>query len=225
MKKFSFLFVFFSVIVMQAQVAPDSITRRPPLRGLFRWIISQDLYEEGNILNNLKNGEWNKYYQGKLSGKTNYRNGLAISEYWVYNDTLKLRYILNTATDSMNIHDYDVNGRLVKLKKYAVDPRTMFLNYSLMTEDSVFKKIPVTEIKYEYDLWAHRNDIVVVTEVTSGVPNTKYFVLSGNTWQLLWEKNDKGDFIVGKKKAFLKEEEKSKKFLENKEKEKKKTSP
>jgi hypothetical protein len=197
-----------------SQNPPDSITRRPALRGMFRWIVSPELYEEGNILNNLKTGEWNKYYKDKLSGKTVYENGLAVAEYWMYDDTLKARYVLAPGRDSLQIHDYDVAGKLKTIKKFTIDPKTIFLNYSLMTEDTLFKKTLVTEITYEYELWTHRNDMVIVTEKTGGIPNKKYYSLADGKWNLLWEMNDKGDFISGKKKDFQKEEEKSRKKLE-----------
>jgi hypothetical protein len=216
MKKLFVLLFFLCATFSFAQTTPDSITRRPALRGMFRWILASDLYEEGNILNNLKTGEWKKFYQGKQTGSINYKNGLALSENFIYRDTVKVRYKLSDQLDSMMIYDYDLVGKLVKTTSYAIDAKTIFLNYSLMTEDTIFKKTPVTEITYDYKLWNHRNDVVVVTETTGGIPNKKYFSLINYKWTLLWELNDKGDFLTGKKKEFLKEEEKSKKFLEGK---------
>jgi hypothetical protein len=207
------LVLFFSTFFSQPA---DSITRKPPLRGSFRWIIDKDMYEEGTIHNNIKTGEWLRYYKGELSGKTVYNDGLAVTEFWNYKDSLRLRYQLTPAMDSMTIYDYDLDARMVKSEKYAVDRKTFFLNYSLMTEDTIFKKTPVTKISYSYDLWAHRDDIMVVTETTAGISNVKYFSLKEKQVKLLWETNDKGDFLTGKKKDFLKEEEKSKKLLEEK---------
>ncbi|MBC7862655.1 MAG: hypothetical protein IAF38_06745 [Bacteroidia bacterium] len=216
MKKiFLLLFVFASLFPF-AQNVTDSITRKPPLRGTFRWIMDKDMYEEGNIHNNIKVGDWKRFYKGELSGKTVYKNGLAIAEYWNYKDTLKLRYNLSAGLDSMTVYSYDMESRVRKITKHTVDGKTFFLNYSLMTEDTIFKKNPVTEIDYVYELWAHRNDVVIVTETTGGIPNKKYYLAEGNIWKLWFETNDKGDFITGKKKEFLKEEEKSKKFLEEK---------
>jgi hypothetical protein len=217
MKKNIFILFFISLSVLSfSQSVTDSITRKPSLRGTFRWIIDKDMYEEGNIHNNIKVGEWKRFYKGELSGKTIYKDGLAVAEYWNYKDSLKLRYNLSPAMDSMIIYTYDMENRLTKIVKYTVDGKTFFLNYSLMTDDTIFKKNPVTEINYEYQLWTHRNDIVIVTETTGGIPNKKYFIEEGNKRRLWFETNDKGDFITGKKKDFLKEEEKSKKFLEEK---------
>ncbi len=134
---------------------------------------------------------------------------MAVADFCIYNVSLNPRYLLSAGMDSMNIYEYDFNGRLKKVLKHTVDPKTIFLNYSLMTEDTLFKKNQVTEVMYEYELWSHRNDMVIVTEKTAGVPNKKYFSVAENKWTLLWEQNDKGDFILGKKKDFQKEEAKS----------------
>jgi hypothetical protein len=79
-----------------------------------------------------------------------------------------------------------------------------------MTDDTIFSKTAVTTIDYSYSVWKHRSDMMCVTETTGGISNKKYYISEIKKWKLWFELNDKGDFLTGKKKDFLKEEEKSK---------------
>ena len=207
--------IFIGIGISFSQTVMDSITRKPPIRGNFRWIISEELYEEGAILNNIKVGEWKRFYKGKLNAKTIYKNGLALSEYLTYKDSLKMRYVLSEGLDSMTIYNYDLlEGYFTGSTKYSLDVKTFFLNYSLMTEDTVFKKTAVTQIDYNYHPWKHRDDVIEVKETTNGILNLKYYYLSGKKSTMMFEVNDKNDVITGKKKDYLKEMDKQKKFLE-----------